>query len=82
MQLLYMLEVETAMAGRLYNVNTFDQPGVEAGKIIAINDGITSISIRTLSRVYATSKLVAAGIHQSTSVRTISTLALPPHPGG
>jgi glucose-6-phosphate isomerase len=34
-QLLYMLEVETAMAGRLYNVNTFDQPGVEAGKIIA-----------------------------------------------
>ncbi len=34
-QLLYMLEVETAVAGRLYNVNTFDQPGVEAGKIIA-----------------------------------------------
>ena len=34
-QLLYMLEVETAIAGRLYNVNTFDQPGVEEGKIIA-----------------------------------------------
>jgi glucose-6-phosphate isomerase len=34
-QLLYMLEVETAMAGRLCNVNTFDQPGVEAGKDIA-----------------------------------------------
>jgi glucose-6-phosphate isomerase len=34
-QLLYMLEVETAMAGRLYNINTFDQPGVEEGKIIA-----------------------------------------------
>jgi glucose-6-phosphate isomerase len=34
-QLLYMLEVETAMAGRLYNVNTFDQPGVEEAKIIA-----------------------------------------------
>ncbi len=34
-QLLYLLEVETAMAGRLYNVNTFDQPGVEEGKIIA-----------------------------------------------
>jgi len=34
-QLLYMLEVETAMAGRLYNVDTFDQPGVEEGKIIA-----------------------------------------------
>jgi len=34
-QLLYMLEVETAVAGRLYGVNTFDQPGVEEGKIIA-----------------------------------------------
>ena len=34
-QLLYMLEVETAMSGRLYNVNTFDQPGVEEGKQIA-----------------------------------------------
>ncbi len=34
-QLLYMLEVETAMAGRLYNVNAFDQPGVEEGKTIA-----------------------------------------------
>lgn len=34
-QLLYMLEVETAMAGRLFNVNAFDQPGVEEGKNIA-----------------------------------------------
>ncbi len=34
-QVLYMLEVETAMSGRLYNVNTFDQPGVEEGKQIA-----------------------------------------------
>ena len=34
-QLLYLFEVETAMAGRLYGVNTFDQPGVEEGKIIA-----------------------------------------------
>ena len=34
-QLLYMLEVETAMAGRLYNVQTFDQPGVDEGKRIA-----------------------------------------------
>lgn len=34
-QLLYMLEVETAVAGRLYNVNTFDQPGVEEGKVRA-----------------------------------------------
>ena len=34
-QLLYMLEAETAMAGRLYGVNTFDQPGVEEGKQIS-----------------------------------------------
>lgn len=34
-QLLYLLEVETAMAGRLYHVQTFDQPGVEEGKRIA-----------------------------------------------
>lgn len=34
-QLLYMLEVETAMAGRLYHINAFNQPGVEEAKIIA-----------------------------------------------
>ena len=28
-QLLYMLEVQTAIAGELYNINTFDQQGVE-----------------------------------------------------
>jgi len=32
-QLLFMLEVETAFAGLLFNVNAFDQPGVEASKI-------------------------------------------------
>lgn len=31
-QLLYLLEVATAVAGELYNVNAFDQPGVEEGK--------------------------------------------------
>lgn len=31
-QLLYMLEVETAIAGELYNINTFNQPGVEQAK--------------------------------------------------
>ncbi len=31
-QLLYMLEVETAIAGALYNINAFDQPGVEQVK--------------------------------------------------
>lgn len=31
-QLLYMLEVETAFAGELLNINAFDQPGVEEGK--------------------------------------------------
>jgi glucose-6-phosphate isomerase len=32
-QLLYMLEVETAMAGQLFGVNAFDQPAVEAIKV-------------------------------------------------
>lgn len=31
-QLLYMFEVQTAIAGALYNVNTFNQPGVEQAK--------------------------------------------------
>lgn len=33
-QLLYMLEVETAMAGQLFNVNAFDQPAVERIKVL------------------------------------------------
>jgi glucose-6-phosphate isomerase len=32
-QLLYMLEVETAFVAELLNINAFDQPGVEEGKI-------------------------------------------------
>ena len=31
-QLLYMLEMQTAYAGEMLNINTYDQPGVEAGK--------------------------------------------------
>lgn len=31
-QLLYMFEIQTAIAGELYNINTFDQPGVEQAK--------------------------------------------------
>ena len=31
-QLLYFLEVQTAIAGELYNINTYDQPGVEQAK--------------------------------------------------
>ena len=31
-QLFYMYEVQTVFAGYLYNVNSLDQPGVEAGK--------------------------------------------------
>ena len=31
-QLIYMLEVQTAIAGALYNINTFNQPGVEQAK--------------------------------------------------
>jgi glucose-6-phosphate isomerase len=30
--LLYMFQVQTALAGKLFGVNPFDQPGVEAGK--------------------------------------------------
>jgi glucose-6-phosphate isomerase len=34
-QLLYLLEMQTAMAGELFKINTYDQPGVEAGTIAA-----------------------------------------------
>jgi len=32
-QILFLLEMQTAYAGEMWNVNTYDQPGVEAGKI-------------------------------------------------
>jgi glucose-6-phosphate isomerase len=32
-QFLYMLEVQTAMAGQLYGIDAFDQPAVELIKI-------------------------------------------------
>jgi len=28
-----LMEMQTAIAGELFNINAFDQPGVEAGKI-------------------------------------------------
>lgn len=31
-QLLYMFEVQTAIAGALYNIDAFNQPGVEQAK--------------------------------------------------
>jgi glucose-6-phosphate isomerase len=34
-QLFMLFEMQTAIAGALLNINTFDQPGVEAGKIAA-----------------------------------------------
>jgi glucose-6-phosphate isomerase len=34
-QLFYLYELQTAYAGKFYNINAFDQPGVEAGKINA-----------------------------------------------
>ena len=34
-QLLYLFEVQTAYMGGLYNINAFDQPGVEQGKHFA-----------------------------------------------
>ncbi|MBI3098071.1 MAG: glucose-6-phosphate isomerase, partial [Planctomycetes bacterium] len=33
--LLYLFEMQTVFAGRLYRVDPFDQPGVEAGKVAA-----------------------------------------------
>lgn len=32
-QLLYLLEVQTALIGNLFGIDPFDQPGVEAGKV-------------------------------------------------
>jgi glucose-6-phosphate isomerase len=34
-QLFYLLEVATAVSGEFYNINAFDQPGVEGGKVRA-----------------------------------------------
>jgi glucose-6-phosphate isomerase len=34
-QFLYLLEMQTAMIGELFRINTYDQPGVEAGKVAA-----------------------------------------------
>lgn len=34
-QLFHMLEVKTAISGQLYGVDAFNQPGVEAGKVLA-----------------------------------------------
>ncbi len=34
-ELIYLFELQTAVCGYLYNINPFDQPGVEEGKVIA-----------------------------------------------
>ncbi len=34
-QLIYLFEFQTALSGELYNIDAFDQPGVEAGKVAA-----------------------------------------------
>lgn len=31
-QLFYLLELQTAMIGELFNINAYNQPGVELGK--------------------------------------------------
>jgi len=31
-QFIYLFEVTTSIAGRLFNINTYDQPAVELGK--------------------------------------------------
>jgi glucose-6-phosphate isomerase len=37
-ELLFMFQMETVFAGMLYNVNPFDQPGVDAGKRAMVGD--------------------------------------------
>src|SRR5687767_1912052 len=32
-QLIYLFEFQTALSGELYDIDAFDQPGVEAGKV-------------------------------------------------
>ena len=49
-QLMYMLEIETAMAGRLYNVQTFDQPAVQTGKDISV--AVMKGNKRALKKLY------------------------------
>ena len=34
-QLIYLFEFQTALSGELYDIDAFDQPGVEAGKVAA-----------------------------------------------
>jgi glucose-6-phosphate isomerase len=34
-QFMYILEMQTAFSGELFDINAFDQPGVEAGKVAA-----------------------------------------------
>ncbi len=34
-ELIYLFELQTAVTGYLFNINPFDQPGVEEGKVIA-----------------------------------------------
>jgi glucose-6-phosphate isomerase len=34
-QLMFLFEMQTAMSGELFKINTYDQPGVEAGKVAA-----------------------------------------------
>jgi glucose-6-phosphate isomerase len=34
-ELIAMLEISVALMGELYDINAFDQPGVEAGKVAA-----------------------------------------------
>lgn len=52
--LLYLLEVQTAFAGGLYNIDAFDQPGVEEGK-----KATAALMGRTMEKDLAKAKEVA-----------------------
>ena len=52
-QLLYTFQVQTALAGALYDVNPFDQPGVERGKLLTralMGDGSLAELIDEIAR--------------------------------
>ncbi len=61
-QLLYMLELQTAYAGELFNVNAFDQPGVEDGKkatyALMGRDGYGSLKQELLTGMDTSSKYI------------------------
>jgi len=61
-QLLYLLEVQTAFTGGLYNIDPFDQPGVELGKKLTYGlmgrEGFESVRGELASRKARNAKFI------------------------